>query len=52
MYVIFYVVSILKGVDNIMNGKRKIFICIFIVGIGLVSFFNFSFVVSVMDNLI
>ncbi|MED2497186.1 chitosanase, partial [Bacillus thuringiensis] len=50
MYVTFYVVSILKGADNIMNGKRKIFTCISIVGIGLASFSNSSFAASVTDN--
>lgn len=50
MYVTFYVVSILKGADNIMNGKRNIFTCISIVGIGLASFSNSSFAASVTDN--
>ncbi|PFI79759.1 glycosyl hydrolase family 8 [Bacillus cereus] len=33
-----------------MNGKRKIFTCISIVGIGLASFSNSSFAASVTDN--
>ena len=33
-----------------MNGKRKIFTCISIVGIGLASFSNSSFATSVTDN--
>lgn len=33
-----------------MNGKRNIFICISIVGIGLASFSNSSFAASVTDN--
>ena len=33
-----------------MNGKRNIFTCISIVGIGLASFSNSSFAASVTDN--
>ncbi|MBZ4222244.1 chitosanase [Bacillus wiedmannii] len=33
-----------------MNGKRKIFTCISIIGIGLASFSNSSFAANVMDN--